>query len=288
MRPVNSPELGHIRSCRESCGYSRTTCRRVAGSALRLSRRVRRIGGYLLCTLMPDTRRPVAGYRCGSPPVSLRGITLIIDSETNAAPMGGPEHFRRAEELAAEAHKLLGQADGQATAGVWAAVAETHALLALAAATAVGTLSPDSRAWADAAGDPALVQLVAREDPARGPCQEKTATGKGCLRRLPPGAPGCGAHSCLNSGRVRILYAIKGRSDRQIQHCHSYQEARMLPADSARLNHVLFALVATHGSSGSGAWLCWLVTKKARQIPGGRRRTIAWQFSRLARKVYDR
>jgi hypothetical protein len=34
--------------------------------------------------------------------------------------MGGPEHYRRAEELAAEAHRLLGQGDGQATAGVWA------------------------------------------------------------------------------------------------------------------------------------------------------------------------
>jgi hypothetical protein len=65
----------------------------------------------------------------------------------------GPEHFRRAEELAAEAHKLLGQGDGQATAGVWAAaVAQTHAVLALAAATAVGTSHLDSRAWADVAG----------------------------------------------------------------------------------------------------------------------------------------
>ena len=70
--------------------------------------------------------------------------------------MTGPEHYRRAEELAAEAHRLLGQGDGQgdgqATAGVWAAVAQTHAVLALAAATAVGASSADSRAWADAAG----------------------------------------------------------------------------------------------------------------------------------------
>jgi len=66
--------------------------------------------------------------------------------------MTGPEHFRRAEELAAQAHKLLGQGDGQATAGVWAAVAQAHAVLALAAATAVGTSSADSRAWADVAG----------------------------------------------------------------------------------------------------------------------------------------
>ena len=66
--------------------------------------------------------------------------------------MTGPEHFRRAEELAAEAHKLLGQGDGQATAGVWAAVAQTQAVLALAAATAVVASHADSQAWADAAG----------------------------------------------------------------------------------------------------------------------------------------
>ena len=68
--------------------------------------------------------------------------------------MTGPEHFRRAEELAAEAHKLPGQEDGQAIAGVWAAVAQTQAVLALAlaAATAVGTSSADSRTWADVAG----------------------------------------------------------------------------------------------------------------------------------------
>ena len=39
-------------------------------------------------------------------------------------------------ELAAGAHRLPGQGDGQATAGVWAAVAQAHAVLALAAATA--------------------------------------------------------------------------------------------------------------------------------------------------------
>jgi hypothetical protein len=66
--------------------------------------------------------------------------------------MGVPEHYRRAEELAAEAHRLLGQGDGQATAGVWAAVAQAHAVLALAAATAIGASGADTRAWADAAG----------------------------------------------------------------------------------------------------------------------------------------
>ena len=62
--------------------------------------------------------------------------------------MTGPEHYVRAEELAAEAHRLL----GQATAGVWAAVAQAHAVLALTAATAIGASGADTRAWADAAG----------------------------------------------------------------------------------------------------------------------------------------
>jgi hypothetical protein len=66
--------------------------------------------------------------------------------------MTGPEHYRRAEELAAEAHKLLDREDDQIAAGVRAAVAQTHAVLALAAATAVGTSNLDNRAWIDVAG----------------------------------------------------------------------------------------------------------------------------------------
>jgi hypothetical protein len=61
--------------------------------------------------------------------------------------MTGPEHYRRAEELAQEARKLLGQGEGQNTAAVWAAVAQVHASLALAAATALGS----SYEWNDAA-----------------------------------------------------------------------------------------------------------------------------------------
>jgi hypothetical protein len=72
--------------------------------------------------------------------------------------MTGPEHFRRAEELAEQARKLLGQGDGQATAVTWAAVAQVHATLALAAATAIGAQGPDSAAWADA--------TAAKPDPA--------------------------------------------------------------------------------------------------------------------------
>ena len=52
--------------------------------------------------------------------------------------MTGPEYYRRG--------------DGQATAGIWAAVTQTHTVLALAAATAVGASGADHRAWADAAG----------------------------------------------------------------------------------------------------------------------------------------
>ena len=84
--------------------------------------------------------------------------------------MTGPEHYRRAGELAAETHRLPGQEDGQATAGVWAAAAaQAHAVLALAAATAVGASGADHRAWADAAGtgsDPAAV-IIDAERPVR-------------------------------------------------------------------------------------------------------------------------
>ena len=58
--------------------------------------------------------------------------------------MSGPEHYRRAKELAAQAHPLLGQGDGQAT-DAWTAVAPTHAALALAATT-VGASGADHRA----------------------------------------------------------------------------------------------------------------------------------------------
>ena len=73
--------------------------------------------------------------------------SLSQGDEIRGAAMTGPEHYRRAEELAAEAHRLLGQGDGQATASAWAAVAQAHAVLALAATTAVGASGADSRAW---------------------------------------------------------------------------------------------------------------------------------------------
>ena len=45
--------------------------------------------------------------------------------------MDGSAHCRKAEELAAKAEEYLGQGDGHAA--VWAAVAQVHVLLALAA-----------------------------------------------------------------------------------------------------------------------------------------------------------
>ncbi len=47
--------------------------------------------------------------------------------------MDGPAHYRKAEELADKAEEYVGQGDGQESAAVWAAVAQVHATLALAA-----------------------------------------------------------------------------------------------------------------------------------------------------------
>jgi hypothetical protein len=65
--------------------------------------------------------------------------------------MTGPDHYRKAEELTAKAHDYLGQGEGQGAA-VWVAVAQVHATLALAAATALGTTAADGRAWTEVAG----------------------------------------------------------------------------------------------------------------------------------------
>jgi hypothetical protein len=48
--------------------------------------------------------------------------------------MTAQEHFQLSEELAAKASEYLGHGDGQDSAAVWAAVAQVHASLALAAA----------------------------------------------------------------------------------------------------------------------------------------------------------
>ena len=61
--------------------------------------------------------------------------------------MTGPQHHRRAEELAAKASEYLGQGDGQDSARVWAAVAQVHATLAVAATferTQTGSTRPET------------------------------------------------------------------------------------------------------------------------------------------------
>jgi hypothetical protein len=65
--------------------------------------------------------------------------------------MTGPEHYRKAEELLGQADQLL---DGdEPSAATWAiGIAQAHATLALAAATAIGTTGTEGRCWADAAG----------------------------------------------------------------------------------------------------------------------------------------
>jgi hypothetical protein len=66
--------------------------------------------------------------------------------------MTDPDHYRKAEELTAKANDYLGQGEGQDSAAVWPAVAQIHATLALAAATALGATAADGRAWAEVAG----------------------------------------------------------------------------------------------------------------------------------------
>ena len=66
--------------------------------------------------------------------------------------MTGPEHFRKAEELAAKASEYLGQGDSS-SAAVWAAVAQLHATLALAAA-AEAALGRPANATRPLATDP--------------------------------------------------------------------------------------------------------------------------------------
>jgi hypothetical protein len=62
-----------------------------------------------------------------------RGITLVTDHETPGAAMDGRAHYRKAEQFAEKAAEYLGHGDGQDTASVWAAVAQVHATLAVAA-----------------------------------------------------------------------------------------------------------------------------------------------------------
>jgi plasmid stabilization system protein ParE len=57
--------------------------------------------------------------------------------------MTGSQHFRRAEQLAEQAYRHLGQDGEETAASAWSALAQVHATLALAAAAGV---APEHRA----------------------------------------------------------------------------------------------------------------------------------------------
>ena len=92
--------------------------------------------------------------------------------------MTGPDHYAEAERLLALAGRhSKGSTYGQEWTPTLAA-AQIHATLALAAATAVGTAGPDSRAWADvAATKPSASEPEApgASDPGSGPVRRRPA-----------------------------------------------------------------------------------------------------------------
>jgi hypothetical protein len=70
--------------------------------------------------------------------------------------MDGQAHYSRAEELAGKAAEYLGQGDGQDAAAVWAAVAQVHATLAVAATfsrTQAGGTHPEAARTGHGASD---------------------------------------------------------------------------------------------------------------------------------------
>lgn len=72
--------------------------------------------------------------------------------------MTGPEHYRAAEAMLINAQDAGGGKAGSAVEAYYLAVAQVHATLALAAATALASYRPnampvaDEEAWLDAAG----------------------------------------------------------------------------------------------------------------------------------------
>ena len=70
--------------------------------------------------------------------------------------MNGTEHYRKSEEQVRKAEQALAEGDVEASV-TWSQIAQVHATLAAAAATALagdadGMHVRDSIAWADAAG----------------------------------------------------------------------------------------------------------------------------------------
>jgi hypothetical protein len=68
--------------------------------------------------------------------------------------MSGPEHYREAEKLLGNIRLAIAADGPEAEGGIpeWTAIAQVHATLALAAATALGALHAEG--WADVAAAP--------------------------------------------------------------------------------------------------------------------------------------
>ena len=78
--------------------------------------------------------------------------------------MTGPDHYAEAERLLALTER---HSTGATYGPEWAltiAAAQVHATLAHAAATALGTAGPDSRAWADVAATKLSASMPAPPD----------------------------------------------------------------------------------------------------------------------------
>ena len=102
--------------------------------------------------------------------------------------MPGPDHYRTAEDLTQKAHEYLGQGDGQDSAAVWAAVAQIHATLALAAATTLGTTATDGRGPGRRRGHQVLSGRSLGPQPPQHPRRtvDVPASGIMCVRRQGP------------------------------------------------------------------------------------------------------
>jgi hypothetical protein len=75
---------------------------------------------------------------------------MVTANPTKGAPVTGPEHYRKAEQLL-EASEAAGGEDGWRPVR-YIQLASVHATLALAAGTVLGASPAEVRAWADIAG----------------------------------------------------------------------------------------------------------------------------------------
>lgn len=75
---------------------------------------------------------------------------MLAANPTKGAPVTGPEHYRKAEQLLEEAE--IAGSEGGFLPYRQIQLASVHATLALAAGATLGTSPTEGRAWADVAG----------------------------------------------------------------------------------------------------------------------------------------